>query len=134
MAEKTKTFYELEIERIAAGQALQEHQYVQIRQSKTFIERYHAEKIELDNMAQAACMSRFHYIRIFQQVYGVTPRHFLRDLRISKAKDLLKNGLSVTRVCLDVGYDSLPTFSAAFKRGTGVSPLAYQKINRRNPE
>ena len=134
MQNKPKTYYEQELERIAEEHFLPEYQYVQIRQSKAFIEKYHSEKIELEEMAAVAFMSRFHYIRIFQQVYGVTPRQYLRDLRISKAKELLKKGLPVTQVCYDVGYESLQTFSSTFKRGTGYSPKAYQKMNKRNLE
>lgn len=134
MTVKPKTFYEQEVERLAQNQPLMEYQYILLRQSKAFMEKYLAEKIELENIAAAAFMSRFYYIKIFKQVYGVTPRQYLRDLRISKAKELLKNGLSVTQVCYDVGYESLPTFSAAFKRGTGYSPKAYQKLNNGNLE
>jgi AraC-like DNA-binding protein len=129
-----KTFFEQEVERIMKEHALPAHHYAYIRQSKTFMEKHHGVKIELDEIAAAACMSRFHYIRVFQQVYGTTPRQFLRDLRIGKAKELLQKGYSVTRVCLDVGYESLPTFSKVFKRGTGYSPTAYRELNNSNPE
>lgn len=129
-----KSFYEQELERIVQLRPLQDYQYVLIRQSRAFIEKYHAEKIELEAMAAAAFMSRFHYIRIFQQVYGVTPRQYLRDLRIERAKQLLRQGQSVTQVCHAVGYESLPTFSRAFKRGTGYSPQAWRQLNKRNRE
>ena len=79
------------------------------------MDRYYAEKIELNDLAAAAFMSRFHYVRMFQQMYGLTPRVYLRDLRIAKAKALLIEGLPITQVCFDIGYESLPTFSAAFK-------------------
>lgn len=134
MNKRPKTFYEQEVERIMKEHALPEHYYAYIRQSKAFMEKYHGDKIELDVIAAAAFMSRFHYIRIFQQVYGMTPRQYLRDLRIQKAKELLKKGYSVTSVCFDVGYESLPTFSKVFKRGTGYSPKAYQELNISNPE
>jgi AraC-like DNA-binding protein len=134
MSNKPKTFYQQQLEKIAQNQPLMEYQYVQIRQSRAFMEKYLAEKIELENMAAAAFMSRFHYIRIFKQIYGITPRQHLKDLRIKKAKELLKQGLPVTQVCFDVGYESLPTFSSAFKRGTGYSPKAYQKLNYSNLE
>ena len=96
------------------------------------MERYLAANIDLENIAAAAFMSRFHFIRIFKQAYGITPRQYLRDLRLSKAKELLKKGVSVTQVCFDVGYSSVPTFSSAFKRSTGYSPLRYQKMNKSN--
>ena len=134
MTKRSKTFYEQEVERLIKEDALSKHHYIYIRQSKVFMEKYHGDKIKLEQIAAAAFMSRFHYIRIFQQVYGMTPRQYLRDLRIAKAKELLKKGFSITRVCFDVGYDSLPTFSKIFKRGTGYSPKAYQDLNISNLE
>lgn len=134
MTTKLKTFYEQELEKISQNHLLKEYQYVQIRQSRAFMDQYLSEKIELENMAAVAFMSRFYYIKIFKQIYGVTPRQYLRDLRISKAKELLKKGVSVTQVCYDVGYESLPTFSSAFKRGTGYSPKAYQNMHNSNQE
>lgn len=134
MSDNPKTFFEREVERLAEKYALPGYQYVLIRQSRAFIQEYYAEKIELERMAAAAFMSRFHYIRIFQCIYGVTPGQYLRDVRISKAKELLKKGLPVTQVCLDVGYTSLPTFSNIFKRATGCSPKTYQNRNNSNLE
>jgi AraC-like DNA-binding protein len=134
MKNPSKTFFEREVDRLIKEYGLPDYQYVYIRQSKAFMEKYYREKIELDEIAAAAFMSRFHYIRIFQKVYGMTPRQYLRDLRIEKAKELLKKGRSVTQVCIDIGYTSLPTFSKIFKRGTGVSPRTYQKQNISNPE
>lgn len=131
---KPKTYYEQQVEKIAHEHGLPQYYYVQVRQSKAFMEKYLCEKIELEAISAAAFMSRYHYIRVFQKVYGLTPRQFLRDLRINKAKELLRHGLSVTQVCFEVGYDSLPTFSSAFKRGTGHSPKTYQAMNKSNPE
>lgn len=129
-----KTFYEQEIERISAEHGLPEYQYEQVRKSKKFMEDRYSEKINLEGLAQEACMSRFHFIRIFRLVYGMTPRQYLRDVRILKAKELLKNGISVSQACLEVGYESLSTFSAVFKRGTGYTPRAYRKHHFSNLE
>ena len=131
---KPRTYFEQQIEKLAEEHYLPEYYYIRVRQSKAFMEKNLSEKIELEKIAAAAFMSRFHYIRIFKQVYGITPRKHLRDLRINKAKELLKKEMSVTQVCVEVGYDSLPTFSSAFKKGTGYSPKAYQKLNKSNLE
>ena len=132
MTSKQKTYFEQQVEKISKEVYQPEYYYVQIRQSKAFMEQHLSEKIELDELAATAFMSRFHYIRIFKQVYGLTPREYLKDLRIHKAKTLLKQGLSVTQTCFEVGYESLPTFSRAFKKGTGHSPKAYQELNKSN--
>lgn len=131
---RNKTFYEQEIDRLSAQMPLREHHYLLMRQSRAFIQASLAQPIELNEMADVACMSRYHFIRVFQTVYGMTPRQFLRAQRIHKAKALLTSGLSVTQVCLDVGYTSLPTFSKVFKQGTGFSPKTYQQLTYRNPE
>ena len=132
MPTEGKSYYEQQVERIAEKRPLYEHQFIQVRQSRAFMEKHLATKIDLDEIAAAAFMSRFHFIRVFKQAYGITPRQYLRDLRVSKAKELLKKGSSVTQVCFDVGYSSLPTFSSAFKRSTGYAPLAYQKMHKSN--
>lgn len=134
MQNTPKTFFEQQIDHIATTYGLPEHHYIQVRQSRTFMEQCLSEKIELEKIAAAAFMSRFHYIRIFKLVYGLTPREYLKDLRINKARQLLRRGMSVTQVCFDVGYESIPTFSSAFKRGTGYSPKTYQELNNSNPE
>lgn len=98
------------------------------------MEKYLSEKIELEKIASTAFMSRFHYTRIFKSVYGLSPRQYLKDLRISKGKELLKKGVNVSQVCFEVGYDSLPTFCNAFKKATGHSPGQYQSLNKSNLE
>ena len=121
------TFYEREVDRITRESPLPEYYFMHVRQSKSFMENHYAEKIGVGTIAASAFMSRFHYIRVFQQIYGMTPRQYLRDLRISKAKELLKKGHSVSEVCFAVGYESLPTFSKVFKLGTGRSPKLYRE-------
>ena len=130
----TKTYFELQLDRLVKEHYLPEYYYVQVRQSKSFMEKYLSDKIELERIAASACMSRFHYIRIFKKVYGLSPRQYLKDLRLNKGKELLRAGLDIPEVCVEVGYDSLPTFSNAFKKATGYSPKAYQHLNKSNPE
>ena len=134
MPNKAKTFYESEVERLYDDGPIRPEQYARVRQSKVFMEKFYSEKIELDDLAKAAFMSRFHYVRTFQRMYGLTPRTYLRDLRISKAKRLIRQGLSITQVCLDIGYESLPTFSSVFKKCTGYTPKAYYRLQKSNLE
>lgn len=134
MAGKTKSYFEIQLNKIVKENYLPEYYYVQVRQSKAFMEKFFSEKIEVEKIASTAFMSRFHYIRSFKKVYGLSPRQYLRDLRLNKAKELLKLGLEVSDVCVKVGYDSLPTFCNAFKKATGYSPAEYHRVNKSNPE
>jgi len=129
---KQKTRFELHVDRVTKELYQPEYHYVQVRQARTFMKKNLSKRIELDEIAATAFMSRFHFIRIFKQVYGITPRECLKDLRINKAKELLSEGVSVTQTCYEVGYQSIPTFSSAFKRGTGRSPSAYREMNKSN--
>jgi len=134
MTSETKTYFEIQLDQLVKEHYLPEYYYVQVRQSKSFMENYLSEKIELEKIAGAAFMSRFHFIRIFKRVYGISPRQYLKDLRINKGKELLKQGLKIPQVCFEVGYDSIPTFCSAFRKATGYSPREYQNLNKSNLE
>ena len=134
MSEKGKTLYQQEVARLYGEHPYRSQQFQQIRHSKRYMDNFHCERIELEDLAQAAFMSRSHFARSFQKIYGQTPRLFLRDFRINKAKELLAQGQAITEVCYCVGYESLPTFSAVFKKCTGQSPREYQQSNKSNPE
>ena len=130
----TKTYFETQLDLLVRDHYLPQYYYSQVRQSKIFMEQHLSEKIGLGDIAAAAFMSPFHYIRIFKSIYGRTPRQYLKDLRLNAAKELLKRGLTLPQVCGDVGYDSLTTFCNAFKKATGYSPGEYQKLHKSNRE
>lgn len=134
MSSKAKSFYEQQVEQLYDDISLRPKQYALIRQSRAFMEKSYSTKLELDDLAKIAFMSRFHYVRIFKQVYGVTPKQYLQEMRVSKAKDLLKSGRTITEICFEVGYESVPTFSAVFKKMTGHSPKSYQLKHLSNLE
>jgi transcriptional regulator GlxA family with amidase domain len=84
--------------------------------------------VDLDAMARAACFSKFHFLRLFRQAYGETPIRYLSQLRLDRARVLLETtDRSVTEICLEVGFESLASFSGAFRRHTGASPQRYRR-------
>lgn len=101
--------------------------YKRIVQAKLFIDEHFSEGIELDNIADEACFSKFHFIRLFKSVYGKTPHQYLTRVRIEKAKLLLQQGISITDTCYSVGFESLTSFATLFKLYTKRSPSAYQQ-------
>ena len=101
--------------------------YKRIVQAKIFIDKNYNEAIDLDNISDEACFSKFHFIRLFRQIYGKTPHQYLTYVRIENAKLLLQKEVLVADVCIAVGFDSISSFTGLFKRYTGVSPSAFQK-------
>jgi AraC-like DNA-binding protein len=100
--------------------------YRRIVQAKLFIDKHYAERIDLSQIADEAFFSRFHFMRLFKQAYGKTPHHYLTQVRLDKARELLAQGNPVTKVCYQVGFDSPASFANLFKRRAGASPSAYQ--------
>jgi AraC-like DNA-binding protein len=101
--------------------------YKRIVQAKLFIDLHYGEKIDLDNIADEAFFSKFHFIRLFKKIYNKTPHQYLTIVRIEKAKELLSRGRAVSEVCFLVGFDSISSFTGLFKRYTRQTPSAYQQ-------
>ena len=99
--------------------------YRRIVQAKLYIDDHYGDNIDLNNNADEAWFSKFHFIRAFKNTYGKTPHQYLIYVRIEKARELLKTGTPVSEVCYTVGFESLSSFSGLFKRMAGLSPSAY---------
>jgi AraC-like DNA-binding protein len=83
----------------------------------------------LEEMAGIAYLSPFYFNRVFRELTGVPPGRFHTALRIAAAKRLLlTSDLSVTEVCLEVGYQSLGTFTTHFHGLVGVSPRELRRL------
>lgn len=91
------------------------------------IKEHLAEPLDLDQLAEVAAMSKFHFVRVFEKVTGTTPHHFLSCLRMQRAKELLLTStLSITEVCMEVGYSSLGSFSSTFRELVGLAPQEFR--------
>jgi AraC family transcriptional regulator len=87
------------------------------------------ERIQLKDMAAAACLSPFHFHRSFTCAFGETPHQYLTRHRLERAAQLLRRvELSVTEICLATGFESPTSFSDLFRRHYGVLPSKFSKI------
>lgn len=104
--------------------------YRRIVYAKLFIDTHFAEKIDLDNIADEAFFSKYHFIRLFHSVYNKTPHQYLSSVRIEKARVLLATDTTVANVCYSVGFESVTSFTGLFKRLVGQTPAAYQAAQK----
>jgi AraC-like DNA-binding protein len=96
-------------------------------QAKLFMDKHFAEPLDLNNIADEACFSKFHFIRLFKEIYGKTPHQYLTAVRIENAKAYLRKGLSVKDTCSLVGFDSVTTFVGLFRKISSSKPTVYQQ-------
>ncbi|MDB5089788.1 MAG: adaA 3 [Mucilaginibacter sp.] len=104
--------------------------YRRIVYAKLFIDTHFADRIDLDNNADEAFFTKFHFIRVIHYVYNKTPHRNLSFVRIEKAKQLLSTDMTAANVCYAVGFESVTSFTGLFKRMTGQTPAAYQVIQQ----
>src|SRR5690242_18559206 len=101
---------------------------VQLRRARDLIDLRFAEALDLGAMADEAGFSRYHFARSFKETFGETPGAYLTRRRIERAKNLLRSAnLTVTEVCMLVGFSSVGSFSARFRELVGMSPSEYQR-------
>jgi AraC-like DNA-binding protein len=95
--------------------------------AKDLADARYAEAIGVDEMAQAAGLSRAHFTRAFARAFGETPRAYLLTRRLERAAALLRTtDRSVAEICFDVGLQSVGSFTTSFTRTFGRSPTAYR--------
>jgi AraC family transcriptional regulator len=100
----------------------------QERAVAAYIEDNLAEPISLGTLAELARLSPYHFCRAFKNSCGVPPHRFHTSRRIERAKALLeKPAHSVTDIGLTVGFGEASSFTAAFRRATGLTPSSYRR-------
>lgn len=85
-----------------------------------------AERISLDELAAVAGMSRYHFLRVFQNAVGLPPHAFQCQLRVELAKQLLAKGERIARVAGEVGFADQSHFTRVFRQYTGATPSQYR--------
>ena len=121
------TFYEEKLNHVKVKCYSNDRQIKSIIETRHFIDNNSEKDLKLDLLSHIRFTSKFHLQRLFKRYYGQTPRQYLIDKRIEKAKECLRKGMSVTETCFSVGFKSLGSFSQLFKTKTGKSPSEFQK-------
>lgn len=99
-----------------------------LHMARTFIDHHYDAPLTLERISREAGFSPYHFIRLFRLAYKRTPHQYLMQQRIEKAKVLLlTSDIPIQEVCYAVGFASLGSFSALFRRIVGLSPSSYRK-------
>lgn len=102
--------------------------YEPVRRALRWMEASLGERLTLEDVAHEACLSPFHFHRLFAAIVGETPMSYLRRRRLSEAALRLKRGTeSVLQVALSVGFDSQAAFTRAFHGYFGRPPQRFRK-------
>ncbi len=92
------------------------------------MDREFAKPLEVAVLARVAHVSEAHFSRQFRATFGETPHRYLQRRRVERAMELLREtGHPVTEICLDVGFNSLGTFTRTFREVVGEPPSAYRR-------
>ena len=98
-----------------------------LRRARDHIDRRYADDLDLAGLAEVTGVSKYHFARSFEAAYGETPIRYLTRRRVERAQDLLRcANLTVTEICMTVGFSSLGSFSSRFTALVGESPTRYR--------
>lgn len=94
-----------------------------------FLEASIADDILLEDIADFACLSPFHFHRIFKTFTHTTTKQYLTRLRLEKAAQLLTHSQKeIAQIAVEVGYQNHETFTRAFKNHFDVPPVQYRSL------
>src|SRR5258708_11937639 len=103
--------------------------YKRVSLAKDWMEENYNADITLEDIASLAMMNSQHFLRMFKQVYHITPHQYLIDLKLKKAKHLLgSTDLTINDICHSIGLESVFSFSILFKNRFGLAPSHFRKV------
>lgn len=92
------------------------------------IEAHASGPVELDALADLARMSKYHFLRVFRRVVGMTPYQYLLSVRMRRAAArVAATSDGIATIAFDAGFGDLSTFNHRFRELFGMPPLAYRR-------
>ena len=99
-----------------------------IRRMLSFIDAHYTEPIQLQQIAESAFISGRECLRLFQNIIGTSPKQYIIQLRLRKAKKMLsETTISIAELCGQCGFQSQSYFTQMFRKQFGTSPAKYRK-------
>jgi AraC family transcriptional regulator len=104
---------------------------VRLRRVLDYIAQHLDESITVARLAGVACLSPFHFARMFRASLGVAPHRYVSQQRLERAMVLLAAGKQpLSDIAVSCQFTSQPSFSRAFRRATGMTPGEYRRARR----
>ena len=105
--------------------------YKRLLVAKSYIEENYAAPFKLDELARAALVSKYHLLRSYKLVFGITPYQQVLQLRLQEASKLLLQDLSLEDIATMVGFSDRRSFTKAFRKVFGCSPSEFKRRNQK---
>lgn len=105
------------------GRTGSEHEAV--RRARDYLEAHPGEDVTLEQLASLAGLSVFHFVRVFRREVGLPPHAYQIELRVRRARELLRQGLPPGQVAAALGFSDQSHLTREFKRRVGLTPGRY---------
>lgn len=99
-----------------------------INRGKEYIHDNIDKKLLLEDVARAAYISPFHFLRTFKRFTGITLHQYVLSLRIERARSLFRQQLSIDETYKKLGFTNQVHFTKVFKKMTGLTPMEYKRV------
>jgi AraC family transcriptional regulator len=101
--------------------------YKRLCLSLNYLHSCYTQEISLDELAAIACLSKFHFLRMFRTVFRLSPYQYLLNLRLEKARELLtQSSIPITQISIVLGFQNSTSFSRLFHQRYRSSPMQFR--------
>lgn len=104
--------------------------FKRLQWTKDYINENYARNLTVEELAGVACLSPFHFKRLFRQLFNQPPYQYIKARRMEKARELLLQGLPVSTVCRSVGWEDSSSFVRLFKQEFEITPKQFSLLTR----
>lgn len=116
----------------ARAQRVSPADHRRVARAIAFLEDNYAAEVDLDSLAGEAATSKYHFLRVFRRIVGMTPYQYLLQVRLRRvAAALASRPGRIVDLALESGFRDLSGFNRRFRSGFGITPCAWRSRHRR---
>lgn len=110
-----------------AKRSTREEIFRRVSRVRNFIDENFLDELCLEELASLACLSKFHFLRCFKEVYSISPYQYVIQKRLEHGKRLLQTApSSLSEIAYQVGFTDRRAFNKAFRKAFGMSPAEFR--------